>query len=135
MTREDIMNMSINDIVRLIEQKDAKIKGLEMKVENLGKKCNKYEKKLTVMHFGGEENIPKKEKKPSKTAHREFAGFHGFGYWACVENDVFVIGYEGGREGGTLYSGEYKGIDTPYMTDIKSENPKMYNSIVKYYGY
>lgn len=135
MTREDIMSMSINDIVRLIEQKDAKIKGLEMKVESLGKKCNKYEKKLTVMHFGGEENIPKKEKKHSKTTNREFAGFHGFGYWACVKNDVFVIGYEGGREGGTLYSGEYKGVDTPYMTDIKSENPKMYNSIVKYYGY
>lgn len=75
------------------------------------------------------------EKKPIKIKRRDFAGFRGFGYWACIENDMFVIGYECGREGGTLYSGEYKGINTPYMIDIKGQNLKMYNSIVKYYGY
>lgn len=135
MTKENIMNMSINDVIRLLEQKDAEIARLNSKVETLGKKCNKYEKKLTAMHFGGEENIPKKEKKHNKHTRREFAGFHGFGYYAFVENDVFVIGYEGNREGGTIYSGEYKGMDTPYMRNIKSESPKLYNSIIKYYGY
>ena len=135
MIKEDIMNMSINDYIKLLEEKDAEIEELKRKIESLGEKCNKYKKKLTTMHFGGEENIPKKNKQHSKTTRRQFAGFKGYGYYSFVENDDFVIGEERWREGGELYRGEYMGINTPYMNDIKNENLKMYNSIIKYYGY
>ena len=136
MTKEDIMNMSINGVIRLLEQKDAEIDKLKRKVESLGKKCNKYEQKLTIMHFGGEENIPKKDKNHSNNTNRTFAGSNfNFGWYAYVENGDFVIGEERGREGGILYRGEYKGDDTPWMNEIKRENIKLYNSIVKYYGY
>lgn len=134
MTKEDIMNMSINDCIELLKQKDSEIEKLKRKVETLGKKCNRYEEKLTTIHFGGKENIPKKNKQPSKTIHRQFAGFKGYGYYSFVENDEFVIGEERGREGGELYRGDYLGCNTPYLNNIKIENPKMYNSIVKYFG-
>lgn len=136
MNREDIMNMSINDCIRLLEQKDAEIDRLKRKVESLGKKCNKYAKKLTIMHFCGEENIPKKDKNHNNNTNRTFAGSDFYcGFYAMVENGEFVIGEERGREGGVLYRGEYKGDDTPWMHEIKRENIKLYNSIVKYYGH
>lgn len=136
MTREHIMNMSINGVIRLLEQKDAEIARLNSKVETLGKKCNKYEKKLTAIHFGGEENIPKKENKHGNNTNRTFAGSDFYcGYYAMIENGEFVIGEERVREGGVLYRGEYNGDDTPWMREIKRENIKLYNSIVKYYGH
>lgn len=135
MIKEDIMNMSINDCIRLLEKKDAEIEKLKRKVETLGRKCNKYEKKLTVLHFGGEENIPKKEENKSKVTFREFAGNKGYGYYAYIDGEEFVIGANYPREGGILYHGEYKGDDTPYLNTVKKENLKLYNSIVKYYGY
>lgn len=57
-----------------------------------------------------------------------------FGYYAWIENkDTLVYGEERGREGGILYRGKFKGDTTPYMKDLKRENPKLYNSIVNYF--
>jgi hypothetical protein len=65
-----------------------------------------------------------------------FAGSNfKYGYYAFVDsNGQFVIGEERGREGGELYRGEYKGEKTPWMHDIKKENIKLYNSIVRYFN-
>ena len=57
------------------------------------------------------------------------------GYYAFVDsNGQFVIGEERGREGGELYRGEYKGEKTPWLNDIKKENTKLHNSIVRYFN-
>jgi hypothetical protein len=57
-----------------------------------------------------------------------------FGYYAWIENkDTLVYGEERGREGGILYRGEFKGDSTPYMVNLKLENPELYNSIVSYF--
>lgn len=65
-------------------------------------------------------------------------GFYGsrydYGFYAWPENrDTLVIGEERGREGGELYRGKFKGDNTPYMKDIKDENPELYVSIVGYF--
>lgn len=66
---------------------------------------------------------------------RIFAGSNfKFGYYAFVDsNGQFVIGEERGREGGELYRGEYKGSNTPWLNDVKKENVRLYNDIVKYF--
>ena len=130
------MDMSINGLIRLLEQKDVEIDKLKRKVESLGKKCNRYEKKLTIAHFGGEENIPNKEKNNKENTNRKtFAGSDfDCGFYAMLENGEFIIGEERSREGGTLYRGEYKGEDTPWMYEIKRENIRLYNSIVKHFN-
>ena len=57
-----------------------------------------------------------------------------FGYYAWIENkDTLVYGEERGREGGILYRGKFKGDTTPYMINLKLENPELYNSIVNYF--
>lgn len=64
-----------------------------------------------------------------------FKGSHfDYGYYAFIDNNgQFVIGEERGREGGELYRGNYKGENTPWLRDIKEENIKLYNDIVKYF--
>lgn len=67
---------------------------------------------------------------------KRFAGSingNEIGFYAYMENNKLVIGEERWREGGVLYRGEYKGESTPYLRDIKEENVKLYNSIVKYF--
>lgn len=64
-----------------------------------------------------------------------FSQLYGYGYYAFVDNNGrLVIGEERGREGGELYRGEYKGENTPWLSDIKKENVRLYNSIVKYFN-
>ena len=65
-----------------------------------------------------------------------FAGSNfKYGYYAFVDsNSQFVIGEERGRDGGELYRGEYKGEKTPWLNDIKKENTKLHNSIVRYFN-
>lgn len=58
---------------------------------------------------------------------------HGFYAW-IEDNGELVIGEERGREGGILYRGEYKGKSTPWMNEIKKENIKLYNNIVRYFN-
>lgn len=65
-----------------------------------------------------------------------FAGSNfKYGYYAFVDsNGQFVIGEERMREGGELYRGEYSGEHaTPWLPQIKEENTKLYNSIVRYF--
>ena len=68
---------------------------------------------------------------------RLFKGSHfDYGYYAYLDrNGKFVIGEERGRDGGVLYCGEYKRENTPWLSDIKEENVKLYNSIVSYFGF
>ena len=56
-----------------------------------------------------------------------------WGYYAYVEHGFLVIGENYPHEGGDLYSGEYRGDDTPYMTTLKKDAPRIYNKIVKYF--
>ena len=65
MNKADVMNMSPNDYVRLIEKKDAEIQRLKKIVEEvtenirvvgkqntrLKKKCDRYEKKLSELYL------------------------------------------------------------------------------------
>lgn len=60
---------------------------------------------------------------------------YNYGWFAHLENNILTIEYEAPREGGTLYSGEYKGVETPYLNEIKKEDPILYNSIVKYFNH
>ena len=64
-----------------------------------------------------------------------FPGSHfDYGFYAWVENNgELVIGEERGREGGTLYRGEYKGDNTPSIKNVKKENLELYNGIVEYF--
>lgn len=68
MNRLDIMNMTPNDYVRMIEKKDAEIQRLKKIVEEvtenikvvgkqnteLKRKCDRYEKKLSELHLNGD---------------------------------------------------------------------------------
>lgn len=63
-----------------------------------------------------------------------FSQLYGYGYYAYInDNGNLVIGEERGREGGELYRGEYKGENTPWLNEVKKENIKLYNSIVRYF--
>lgn len=57
-------------------------------------------------------------------------GFHAF----IDANGDFVIGEERGREGGELYRGKFLGKKTPKLCSIKTENPILYNNIIKYFS-
>lgn len=58
---------------------------------------------------------------------------HGYGWYAYHENGKLVIGDNYPHEGGELYRGLYKGENTPYLNEIKKEEPHLYNTIVKFY--
>lgn len=67
---------------------------------------------------------------------KRFAGSingNEIGFYAYNENNKLVIGESRWHEGGVLYRGEYIGENTPYLNDIKKENVKLYNNIVRYY--
>ena len=57
----------------------------------------------------------------------------GYGWSAYFEDGIITISYEAPREGGILYKGVYKGVETPYLNEIKREDSILYNSIVKYF--
>ena len=60
--------------------------------------------------------------------------FSDYGYWAFLDNDgMLVIGEERGCYGGQLYRGTWKGEDTPYLSDIKKEQPKLFSKITNFY--
>ena len=60
--------------------------------------------------------------------------FSNYGYWAFLDNDgMLVIGEERGYYGGQLYRGPWKGEDTPYLSDIKKEQPKLFSKIMNFY--
>ena len=60
--------------------------------------------------------------------------FSDYGYWAFLDNeDMLVIGEERGCYGGQLYRGLWKGENTPYLSDIKKEQPKLFSKITNFY--
>lgn len=60
--------------------------------------------------------------------------FSDYGYWAFLDNEgMLVIGEERGRDGGQLYRGPWKGENTPYLSDIKKEQPKLFSRITNFY--
>lgn len=68
MNKADVMNMSPNDYVRMIEKKDAEIQRLKKIVEEvtenikivgnqntrLKRKCDRYEKRLSSLYLNGD---------------------------------------------------------------------------------
>lgn len=62
---------------------------------------------------------------------------YGYGWYAYFdfENNILSIDYEAPREGGTLYKGEYKGAETPYLNEIKKEDPILYNEIIEHFDH
>lgn len=60
-------------------------------------------------------------------------GSERWGWYAYAENDVLVIGESFPHEGGDLYSGDYRGDNTPYLMEIKKDCLEIYNKIVKYF--
>lgn len=132
-TKDTIMTMSPNMCIKLFQEQQEEIERLTRLVEKQGKKCNRYKKLLAAAHFGGEENIPRKDKK-SGNGRKTFAGFRFDGYYAYYENGEIVIGEIKHRGGGELYRGKYLHEKTPYLSEIKKENIRMYNSIVKFFA-
>lgn len=52
------------------------------------------------------------------------------GWWSYVEDGTFCIGDSWPHE---LYRGEYKGNNTPYLLDLKEDDPKQYYRIAEYF--
>lgn len=60
--------------------------------------------------------------------------FSDYGYWAFLDNEgMLVIGEERGCYGRQLYRGPWKGENTPYLSDIKKEQPKLFSKIMYFY--
>lgn len=60
--------------------------------------------------------------------------YTNFGFYAYINDDKkLVIGEERGREGGDLYIGEWKGMNTPYLQDIMKEDPILFNEILEFF--
>lgn len=130
--KDNIMGMTPNMCIRLFQEQQEEIARLTRLVEKQGKKCNRYQKLLAAAHFGGEDKIPHKVKVHG-ISKKTFAGAEEWGYYSYFENGELVIEYHAPREGGELYRGKYMGEQTPYLSDIKMENVRMYNDIVKFF--
>jgi hypothetical protein len=135
-TKDTIMGMTPNMCIQLFQDQQREIERLSRLVEKQGKKCHKYQRMLAAAHFGGEDKIPSKKKSPDepKSRHTFEGSGERYGYDAYFEDNKLVIEYWAPREGGVLYQGEWRGEDTPYLNDIKQENPRMYNSIMKFFA-
>lgn len=60
--------------------------------------------------------------------------FSDYGYWAFLDNEgMLVIGEERGCYGRQLYRGPWKGENTPYLSDIKKEQPELFSKIMYFY--
>ena len=134
--KDTIMCMTPNMCIQLFEEQQAEILRLTKLVEKQGKKCNRYQRMLAAAHFGGEDKIPSQKKTHDTSMGRyTFAGSgDGWGYDAYFENGQLTIEHWAPREGGVVYRGEWKGEATPYLSDIKSENVRMYNDIIKFFA-
>lgn len=52
--KQEIMDMTPNELAFMIAEKDEKIYKLERKVESLKRKCDRYENKLRSVYLNGE---------------------------------------------------------------------------------
>jgi hypothetical protein len=56
-----------------------------------------------------------------------------FGFYAYINDDnKLIIGEERGCDGG-VYIGNWQGMKTPYIQEIKKEDPILFEQIVDYY--
>lgn len=134
--KDTIMGMTPSMCIRLFQEQQEEIARLKRLVDKQGKKCHRYQKLLAAARFGGEDKIPRKKKNNDGPKSRyTFAG-SGMtpGYDAYFEDGKITIEHWTPREGGILYQGEWNGEETPYLNEIKLDNPKMYNSIMKFFA-
>ena len=61
-----------------------------------------------------------------------FKGSNSNGYYAYIEDGQLVIGYNGPREGGVLFRGDYNGASKSFKV-LQKEAPKLYHAINNYY--
>lgn len=54
------------------------------------------------------------------------------GYYAHIEDDQLVIGYNDPHEGGELYRGDFRGADK-YLKLLKTDANRIYKAIKEYY--
>lgn len=54
-------------------------------------------------------------------------------YYAYIEDGQLVIGYNGPREGGDLFRGDYNGASKSFKV-LQKEAPKLYHAINNYYS-
>lgn len=134
--KDTIMGMTPNMCIRLFEEQQREIARLTRLVEKQGKKCNKYQKMLAAAHFGGEDKIPHKTKvqKSGKGRHVFAGSGMTSGYDAYFEDGKITIEYWAPREGGILYQGEWRGEATPYLNEIKQDNPRLHHSIMEFFA-
>lgn len=54
-------------------------------------------------------------------------------FWGFIDNEGILTIGKGGWGHEILYYGPWKGENTPYLSEIKKEQPKLYSKIVDYY--
>lgn len=137
-TPEDILNMTSKQILNILNKQAEENARMAQKIETMGRKNNRLKEKLTVQHFGGKENVPKRTT-PKRSKHI-FAGSKMECYsrfpsdkhwWAFYENGMLTIGNLAVT--GIIYCGPYLGDDTPGLSQIFQDKPKLYNSIKKFF--
>lgn len=89
---------------------------------------------LDANKIGNINDIFEKEEKENFEMRRFGKKCAGLGWYAYINDDKqLVIGEECGRDGGDLYVGEWKGMDTPYLLDIMKEDSVLFNEILEFF--
>lgn len=64
-----------------------------------------------------------------------FGSADKWGWFSYLDDDgCLVIGESNPHEGGEHYRGKYMGDDTPYILELKKDDVRQYNKIVKYFS-
>jgi hypothetical protein len=131
--------MTPKQILNILNKQAEENARMAQKIETMGRKNKRLTEKLTVQHFGGVENVPKRNA-PKRSKRHYFKGskinvYDRFpsdkGWWAYYENDMLTIGNS--PVTGTIYYGPYLGEDTPGLSQIQKDKPKLYNSIKRFF--
>lgn len=64
--------------------------------------------------------------------HRFNGRVNRYGYYACIEDGLLVVGEDWPREGGTIYKGSYANA-FDVLNTLRLEEPKLYENITEYY--
>lgn len=56
-----------------------------------------------------------------------------WGFWGFIDNEGILTIGKGGWGHEILYHGPWKGEKTPYLSEIKKEQPKLYSKITYFY--
>ena len=57
-----------------------------------------------------------------------------WGFWGFINNEGILTIGNGGWGQEILYCGPWKGEKTPYLSEIKKEQPKLYSKITYFYN-